>query len=743
MQIHKSTHPQIHTSTHPHIHKSTHPHIHTSTHPQIHKSTNPTDLYDDGLNESGLQPDSGSDRHAAGSAGFTTQRSGPFFPLFVAGFLLLVLVMTSPPLFAQAPPPGPGDLVFIRDDNNYNSIVTIRLELIGVVFNETGSYSTSVDALHPDANAYPFGPYLVGTGPYLNWGVELPMPSNYPEMISWESAALHDTAVPAYSYGSQPEYCPGMIGWGLYRVTLSSAGGYLVFDLNTIDGNWLDPSPNGNQRLVFRVAQSFTGPPNCDIYSWVTNSWDQVSGVGVTTTVSSWSVGTAGRGRDLLHAAWDYNQSTVVPARFAINEVTGYPVDFPGLGIIIDNVTLDVNAEINASNMAISMGKTFEIADWRDEQNQLHTTTMTIAPDVLLHVKGELRLSGTEIVPDVYSVHCIGSTPQRGHWMAIHAEYDGIVHIDGAHIFHAKRGIMLTHGATLDANRVEIADFSEHGIHQDDSRAFVRNARIHDGSIGVWARGACIDSYYGWRDGESVMPVYVYHCEGFGFELVDLEYFIHPVGGGISHQRSFCIQFSEIFRNQLYGVWIRGPGAPLLNMNRIYENGLYGGQIPSHDGVHINGAHVVSVHENHVSKNAYGFHNNDGGHMIGWFYLTEHPHLIDADIQLGFNCLIENTINLGNNRSANTHLGLGDTNNPIHYEWDGTIKKLGGSNSFVNPVSGIQTTNGGGFVFASHNCWLPDYVVSGPVITNGDFADCATHDLPECADLLAPSSPLD
>jgi hypothetical protein len=87
-------------------------------------------------------------------------------------------------------------------------------------------------------------------------------------------------------------------------------------------------------------------------------------------------------------------------------------------------------------------------------------------------------------------------------------------------------------------------------------------------------------------------------------------------------------------------------------------------------------------------------------------------------------------------------IGLGDTNNPIHYEWDGTIKKLGGSNSFVNPVSGIQTTNGGGFVFASHNCWLPDYVVSGPVITNGDFADCATHDLPECADLLAPSSPL-
>lgn len=519
-----------------------------------------------------------------------------------------------------------------------------------------------------------------------------------------------------------------MIGWGLYKVTLSSEDGDLVFWLNTIDGNWMNPALDGKHDFAIRVRQPWFGPPVCHVRDWDSYNWLPINH---NSTLGYWDISVVPRGRDILERAWDYDQNANIPAPFVIADATDYPLDG------CDPITyakLDVNAELQASFMNIRSGRVFEIADWTDEQNQVQATTLTVFEDNTLRVAGELRLTGNEIDPDVYSVTLRGLNPLRGYWTGVKTSAHAQVTAEKAHILHAVRGVELVDSAYLDADSVEIAEFSQYGVYHSNASAKVRNARIHNGSIGVYATGTCFDTYYGWRDEEGPEePVYVYNCDGHGFELVNLTQWVSP-SGDLGNQRGFCIQFSEIYQNQLYGIWCRGTGSPLVNKNTIYENGRRGGQNPSHDGVHVNVGSYPSLHHNKVYRNAYGFHHNDGGYVMGhpfgmpYTNSLPRPWMIEHQ-NLGFNCLIVNTINLGNNRSAESNFGQGFNG---QFEWDGTPKKWGGSNVFADPVSGIQASNGTGIVYAEHNCWAPAFVVTGVIITNNDFADCATHHLPDC-----------
>jgi parallel beta-helix repeat protein len=238
-------------------------------------------------------------------------------------------------------------------------------------------------------------------------------------------------------------------------------------------------------------------------------------------------------------------------------------------------------------------------------------------------------------------------------------------------------------------------------------------------------------------------PVYIYHCDGHGMELVNLNDYLEATGG-LDQQRTFTIQYSEVFENDMYGIWIRGSGSPLINDNYIYGNGRYGGTTPSHDGIHVNIGGVVSIHDNVVYGNAYGCHHNDGGILQGEVFTyasTSHPEFIYDELH-GRNCFFDNTINLGVNRSSYSNYGYSSSG--ILEPYDGAQKKLSGSNVSATPASGTQVTNGSGVIWAAHNCWAPSYVVSGTVLTSGDYADCQNHDLPDCSPILGEpgSSPL-
>ena len=623
---------------------------------------------------------------------------------------------------------GDGELIFERDPNTFHESVDIKLELVGIVFNERAYYSTIVDPQHKHANYYPAGPYLTGTGP--NTSITLPT-SGSPRQITWESAAYDDGRPPNHTYGDHFEYCPGMVGWGLYKVTLSSTDGDMVFYLNTVDGNWLNPSNGGNHDIIIRVKQGWFGAPVCAVKNYNTYSFDLIPNQQNPVTVSYWDISTVGRGRDELARAWDYSQSAISAAPFEIITSTDYPLEHNAIGIYIDYAKLDVNAELHADMMTIDGGKTFEIADWTDGQSQIQSTTLTVMEDKTIDVDGEFILMGNELSQGVYSISLEGETAQRGFWNGIKVEDEGLLTIDYAHLLHADYAIKMHTGSELNANHCEIAEFARYGVHQTDSKAVVKNTSIHDGSIGVYATGECFDSYYGWREGEAnEMPVYVYNCDGHGFELEDLVEFVE--NSSVINQRGFCIQFSEIYDNQLYGIWIHGTGSPLVNENNIYRNGLYGGQTPSHDGVHVNAGTHPSIHKNKIYSNAYGLHHNDAGAVFGRvFEVTGNPlHSFATFPKLGYNCFVANTINIGCNRSA--QLNLGYQFNGDYELYDHAEKKWNGSNCLVDPVSGYQASNGTGTVFAEHNCWQPSYVVSGTIITNGDFADCLHHDLPDC-----------
>ncbi|MBR9979230.1 MAG: T9SS type A sorting domain-containing protein [Bacteroidetes bacterium] len=652
-----------------------------------------------------------------------------------SSFITVTSVTAQTPLSS-----GDGELIFERDDNNFVDPVTIRLELVGIVFNELGEYRLTVDPQNDEANAYPAGSYLTGTGPDPANAIALPT-SGSPRQITWESAAADDSPAPNYAYGTYFEYCPGMVGWGLYKVTVSREyEADLVFYINLIDGNWLNPSFGAAYDIRIRVRTPWFGSPVCHVYDYNTYSFVAIAH---NSTIAYWDISGYDRGRDQLERTADYSVSPPGidnPAPFTIVDNTDYPLEHGAIGVYIDDVILDVNTELVADEMTIPSGKAFEIREWIDPQSVVESTTLTAHSETGITVSGELRLYGSLLDPLDYSVKLVGETPDRGFWHGILAGDGGTVLVDHANIHHARRAIMLGSGATLTAEYMDIAEFSQYGVHQTDALAQVWNSTIHDGSIGVFATGDCRESYYGKSEYETnIYPVEVYDCDGHGFELVDLVSHF-DIDGSIENARSFCVQYAQIRQNFLYGVWVRGDASPLIQENDIFDNGRYGGQTPSHDGIHVNFGFMVSVHYNSIWGNAYGVHHNDGGGLYGEVFPSYGgpslfpDYAIVQDFRHGMNCLVRNTINLGANRSAFTmfgHLFSGE------YEADlVTERKRSGSNSILDPVSGYHASNGTATVYAEHNCWEPfppQFSGQGPIITDNDFADCATHKLPDCA----------
>ena len=152
----------------------------------------------------------------------------------------------------------------------------------------------------------------------------------------------------------------------------------------------------------------------------------------------------------------------------------------------------------------------------------------------------------------------------------------------------------------------------------------------------------------------------------------------------------------------------------------------------------MNGSTALSVHKNTIYGNAYGIHHVDPGEIFGSVNPAPVPLPPGIEIEfpkVGFNCVYENTFNLGGGRGAVTHLGRYPNGD---YEADGTPKKWNGSNSFLNPVGMTQVTLNNNLVELEHNYWYPYYNFSGSgqIEINGDFA-APWHDLP-CTEEGAP-----
>ena len=70
--------------------------------------------------------------------------------LIAIGFYSLIILLnctTAVPLLAQLTA-GHLEVAFMRDDTNFHEPVSIKVELVGAVFNEKGVYDTNVDPRH-------------------------------------------------------------------------------------------------------------------------------------------------------------------------------------------------------------------------------------------------------------------------------------------------------------------------------------------------------------------------------------------------------------------------------------------------------------------------------------------------------------------------------------------------------------------------------------------------------------------
>jgi hypothetical protein len=518
-----------------------------------------------------------------------------------------------------------------------------------------------------------------------------------------------------------------MLGWGLYKIRIGFAQpsdtlDAVEFYINTTDGNW--GLEGVEMDFNFWVYPGFSAP-TIKIYNYSAAAWQTVT---YGATINSWDILLPSRNRDNLRAGYDYSASDTATVPFVLIDNANYPREVEDYGIKIVDATLDVNTRLEADTINVPNNRTFRIADWYSPSYTFETTTALADAGTWIHVGGNLYLEGHGSAYDDITVFLTGMSQQRGYWRGIELSDGAYLNSDHAAIEYPVRGVLLTGGTSADITNSLIREFSRHGIYQSNNTVVVaRNSVIRDGSIGVYATGDCGGSIYGWSDLETTEPVWVYDNDGHGFELenlVDTWYL-----GKADQASTFCIQHAQIYENGLYGVWHHGEGSPLIQENEINFNGLYGGGTPSHDGVHVNGGSWLSVHKNNIKGNAYGIHHVDAGDIYGRVHPTTTPDGVQLDkVMVGYNCIRENTYNLGGGRGATTHLGFGETGT---YENDGAAIKWDGSNSFIDPTGFTQVTLNNNTVYLEHNYWHPyfNYTGTGTIITNGDFA-ASSHDLP-------------
>ncbi len=600
-----------------------------------------------------------SDSSVGIAAPFQVQHPGHYFIHRGSSFPLFLIVLTlfcTTPLLAQQPPPlgvGFGEVIFLRS-TDLGQAFYVRLQLDGPIFNEQGYYRDQVRLNEPGWNppSHPdtmyrekrslIGNYLGAPSPE---GDSIP-PTGKPSILCWESVWEDD--VPAGQIDD--EFCPGMIGFGLYKVTvtLDVNSSSISFYINTLDGNWGDIASR-TYDWVFTVDDVLRGGLVVPKVTFSTQDPNNPTIEVAPGQVVTWEdICQLPRERTTIkHPSINRN--------FTIHDQAEYP-------LVVTNAVLDVNTVVEA-NPTIPVGKSLTIQDYNSG-----STTLLCKPEVSFIVRGLLSGIASNLEGVVFTSNSIPSN----YWNGIEVEGPSLVpQLDFTRVKleQARIGIDAKYSAYLQLNEsfihwCKVGD--KYGIRLDNSKLIMNSCNVAFNGDGILARGDC--------QGSVINKSRIYSNRGFGLHLVNVTSPDYSPGG------SFLVDTSMVDHNRRHGIFVQSGSAVKIRKSIISDNG---NNLPYfiNDGIWNEGSALVLNQSTIESNSAYGLHQNDGGVSSGYDYFTYDGQVTNPENR-GLNCFDTNKCSIGANNTISsfvTEIWMGLPRDPQVDLYPG------GKNSFKRP----------------------------------------------------------
>lgn len=617
---------------------------------------------------------------------------------------LTIHAQTFPNVEANTPD---GELAIYILAGEATSEISVILNLDGAVYNDVGEYRLWASTSNPMFNEYETN-YLYGSELTL-----FDPNDDSPNDGQWESVYTDDEA-------ADPEECPGMVGWGEYKLEFECASSTEHLYINTIDGNWMDPRYGNGNKIVIAVALESIGGGNYDfvfyLYDWNAESWSEVSN---NSSIYIWDQLNETRNRAVINVLED--------APFTWDETGGVPY-------IVNDIVVDYYIAIN-DGVPIAAGKAVIFTDY-DEL----PTYVSFDEDASFGVYGTL-VSQTNVMDADY--YCVYFQPKeekeypytRASWQGVSAlrttNVSGIaVDLEKAYLCKAVIGVCSPHNSgwiSIDDSKIENCEL---GVYVNNAMVYINNSEINGCGDGVVLRG-----YLYGETPSLIYNSYIHHnypVTGYGKGAgvrVGRDQEWPPVP--YRPEQSVRIVENRINYNWLDGISCTQHYAAIYN-NEIAHNGYRWGVLwgdlednEKYSGVHSERSWCIA-HENTIMFNSWA-----GIHVDG-----QKVECASIDDDEGLNCLDGNGYNLSAGGSgiifagnlAHDHQGNVITiNNRNSTKWPKEVTTTVAPAHAIAREDAIILLRNNYFIPFASNCWVEEsggWVNVDDMITNPNDAVC-------------------
>ena len=356
-----------------------------------------------------------------------------------------------------------GEIVFITgtiDGSLSQYIPTVTIEGVGPVFNDQGIYSRTVSDECDQKSEYVSGTDIFTRSPRNMFTTE-------GQYVVWESAYDGDDY-----YVSASGKCAGLLGWGEYAFTITINQTSKTIYVSTLDGEWMDLTPEEENKIIFHV--DFDSGPQIDVsvYSWDNASWETVDD---EEWVTLWEL--RGESRDRAYI------SVLSNTPFTIDADEGSS-DIPFNGLDEVHFDIDVRVEgivsVPATKSLLITDDYDEIADTWHRSHWYFDAAGRLGNNGSLDVRSDNDEVATSPFFDWGVVFQPNSTAQtqRESWYGIRNNSGGELDIRNVRIVKASQGVRGDEEPFTVRNSV--LDSCKLGIHAYNAQALIiRDSLVH------------------------------------------------------------------------------------------------------------------------------------------------------------------------------------------------------------------------------------------------------------------------
>jgi hypothetical protein len=641
----------------------------------------------------------------------------------IVSLIVVLIILCAVNISAQdypdlknAPPNGEV-LVYAIDGIEGNSSLLVELSVNGVVYNDMGNYDIDVDMNHPDYTKYSSAA-LDGGAESLYAQDKHPL---LPWWVSWESVYREDESADEIE-------CPGMVGWGEYKISFTYGGHTEQLYINTIDGNWMDEASYGNSnKIAIAITVNDLGGNSYSFdlekYDWDTDSWGSISN------------------NDEINI-WD--QLGDPRNRSSINVLSGQPFKWvsTSVPILVNSITVNHNINI-LGEINIVANKSLKFTD--DDGLPVY---VKCDESSIIFVSGTL-ISETNIVTTGY--YCVYFIPDeyphltRNEWRGIKVDpqdQEGVtvIILNNASISNAYIGVESTFSSHSNYGGIYIKNCKffrcEHGIFINNARGIISNTEISGCGNGIRLR----NDVYNIGGPTLITGCKIHNCTPSGITQgslgsgVLLEFDSETIDQSVLPHERVRIDSCYIYYNWFSGIYSSTHDFALTRSS-VYNNGHHYGR---GYGAHLSWpSSGVEAQECHSVLRENILEDNKGS---GWHVGNGQGSCTMPDEFDGNNCFIGNARQINLQHNAIVSCGV-----PTLTNFPEEMVLLGGRNSFINPSNKLSGGEPDHFIALSNStlrayanyffpysdpCWSHDnnsIIDVFSIITIPELVNCANQ----------------